>query len=208
MILEMKWQFQDWCPNILDPFAPVKSPKAFISAKQQGARPKIHSAILDDWAVFSLNQVLVLGPSRSQLVFAKRAKSKKSVRGSSEAHAVCGAPGRLVAVDMNIHESHGIRWAWFFCSAWWWWYPGVLYMVVDGQSWAYRISVSPACIAIIDTIDSYSMLFPFEWPEVDALGIGNFQKTRRRHDMLTREDEAATAFWADWVLIYHSLSTI
>lgn len=88
-------------PN-LAPFAPVKSPKAFISAKQQGARPKIHSAILDDWAVFSLNQVLVLGPSRSQLVFAKRAKSKKSVRGSSEAFAVCSAPGRLVAVDMNI----------------------------------------------------------------------------------------------------------
>ena len=56
--------------------------------------------------MFSLNQVLVLGPSRSQLVFAKRAKSKKSVRGSSEAFAVCSAPGRLVAVDMNIHESH------------------------------------------------------------------------------------------------------
>lgn len=61
----------------------------------------MHSAILDDWAVFSLNQVLVLGPPPSRLVFAKRAKSKKSVRGSSEALAVCSAPGRLVAVDMN-----------------------------------------------------------------------------------------------------------
>ena len=75
--------------------------------KQQGARPKIHSAILDDWAVFSLNQVLVLGPPPSQLVFAKRAKSKKSVRGSSEARAVCSAPGRLVAVDMNHMASVG-----------------------------------------------------------------------------------------------------
>lgn len=114
MTLEMKRQFQDWCPNILAPFAPVKSPKAFISAKQQGARPKIPSAILDDWAVFSLNQVLVLGPSRSQLVFAKRAKSKKSVRGSSEAFAVCSAPGRLVAVDMNIQ---------YIYSTWITWHP-------------------------------------------------------------------------------------